>query len=206
MITIIIVAVTSAISMVAFNNQLVFSKLQFNPYQVYHRKEYYRLLSHGFIHADWTHLIVNMFVLYSFGMAVEKWFVRLESERLMRHAEVWFVAMYLVSIVVSSLTTLKKQKDNVYYNAVGASGAVSAVLFCSIFFSPFSTIGLYLVIPMPAIVFGVLYLVYSQYMSRKNTDNVNHDAHFVGAVFGFIFPLLINVKFIYIFIEQLFNR
>ncbi|MDP4207753.1 MAG: rhomboid family intramembrane serine protease [Bacteroidota bacterium] len=206
MITIIIVAVTSAISMIAFNNQLVFSKLQFSPYQVYHRKEYYRLLSHGFIHADWTHLIVNMFVLYSFGIAVEKWFLRLETEGLMRYAEVWFVVMYLVSIVVSSLTTLKKQKDNVYYNAVGASGAVSAVLFCSIFFSPFSTIGLYLVIPMPAIVFGVLYLVYSQYMSRKNTDNVNHDAHFVGAVFGFLFPLLINVKFIYIFIEQLFNR
>jgi len=206
--TIIILAFTVIISILAFNNNETFSKLLLNPYAVIHRKEYYRVFSHGFIHADWTHLIVNMIVLYSFGSAVEKYFNYLASEGLMHFPKLWFTFLYLAGIVVSSITTIYKNRDNSYYNCVGASGAASAVLFCSIFFSPLkSGVNLYFIIPMPGLVFGVLYLIYSQYMSRKSNDNINHDAHFTGAVFGFLFPLLINYKwFMDIFIYQLINR
>lgn len=204
--TLAFIIITSIISIVAFGNRQLFAKFQFNPYQVYHRKEYYRLLSHGFIHADWMHLIVNMIVLYSFGNAVESYFGQLEAEGLMNHAEIWFSFMYLAAIIFSSVTTLKKYKDDFMYNSVGASGGVSAVLFCSIFFNPWAKLGLYFVIPVPAIIFGVGYLIYSQYMSKKNIDNINHDAHFIGAVFGFLFPLLIKFSFIYIFINQLTGR
>lgn len=204
--TLIFVLVTTVISILAFNNGQLFSKLQFNPYQVYHRKEYYRLISHGFIHADWLHLFVNMFVLYSFGTAVENIFAILEAQGMMKFGKAWFTFMYLSAIVFASLTTLKKHKDNVYYNSVGASGAVSAILFCSIFFEPWNTLQLYFAIPIPAIIFGVLYLFYSHYMSKRNMDNINHDAHFIGAVFGFLFPLLINFDLIYNFLNQLLRR
>lgn len=204
--TIVFIIITTLVSVVAFGNDQVFSKMKFNPYQVYHRKEYYRLLSHGFVHADWLHLIVNMFVLYSFGSAVENYFDQLEAAEMMKYGKAWYTFMYLAAIIFSSVTTLKKYKDNPLYNSVGASGAVSAILFCSIFFNPWAKLGLYFVIPMPAIIFGVGYLIYSQYMSRRNMDNVNHDAHFIGAVFGFLFPLLIKFSFINIFINQLLGR
>lgn len=204
--TIVFIIITTLVSVVAFGNDQVFSKMKFNPYQVYHRKEYYRLLSHGFVHADWLHLIVNMFVLYSFGSAVENYFDQLEAAEMMKYGKAWYTFMYLAAIIFSSVITLKKYKDNPLYNSVGASGAVSAILFCSIFFNPWAKLGLYFVIPMPAIIFGVGYLIYSQYMSRRNMDNVNHDAHFIGAVFGFLFPLLIKFSFINIFINQLLGR
>jgi membrane associated rhomboid family serine protease len=184
----------------------MFAKLQFNPYQVYHRKEYFRLLSHGFIHADWMHLIVNMFVLYSFGNVVESYFKQLEAMGVIHFPILYFTFLYLAAIVIASLTTLIKYKDNIMYNSVGASGGVSAILFCSIFFAPYNPIGLYFVIKIPGIIFGILYLVYSQYMSKKNVDNVNHDAHFIGAVFGFIFPLIIKFSLIHVFIDQLFSH
>lgn len=204
--TIVFIIITALVSILAFNNEHLFSKMKFSPYQVYHRKEYYRLLSHGFVHADWVHLIVNMIVLYSFGSAVENYFNQLELLGIIKFGKAWFTFMYLAAIVFSSLTTLAKHKDHIFYNSVGASGGVSAILFCSIFFDPWAKLGLYFVIPVPAIIFGIGYLIYSQYMSKRNTDNVNHDAHFVGAVFGFLFPLLIKFDLIHIFLNQLLGR
>ncbi len=201
--TIILIIITSIISALAFNNNQLFSKMQLSPFLVYHRKEYYRLISHGFIHADWMHLIINMIVFYSFGTAVEYYFGQLEAEGYMRFSRVWFTFLYLAGIVISSVTTIAKHKDNSYYNAVGASGAVSAVTFCAIFFAPYSKLLLYAIIPIPGIVFGVLYLIFSQYMSRRGNDNINHDAHFVGAVFGFLFPLIIKFQLIHIFLDQI---
>jgi membrane associated rhomboid family serine protease len=203
MITLILVAVTSLISILAFNNEQIFSKLQFNAYQIYHRKEYHRLLLHGFIHADWMHLIVNMFVLYSFGRNVEIYFQYYEGQGMMHFSAFWYTFMYLSAIIVSSLTTLKKYKNNIMYNSVGASGGVSAVLFCSVFFDPWNKLYLYFAIPVPGIIFAVLYLIYSQYMSKRNMDNINHDAHFIGAVFGFLFPLMIKFDFINVFLRNL---
>jgi membrane associated rhomboid family serine protease len=203
--TYILIAFTSIISIIAFNNEELFGKLQFNAYQVYHRKEWYRLISHGFLHAGWGHLIVNMFVLFFFGRTTEYYLGQLHAAGIIKFPQLIFMLFYLLGIVVSSLVSLVKNKDNVWYNSVGASGAVSAVMFFSIFFNPWEKLYLYAMIPIPGIVFGVLYLGYSQYMSKRGGDNVNHDAHFVGAVFGFLFPVVLDFHLIHFFISQISN-
>ncbi|PLX19386.1 MAG: rhomboid family intramembrane serine protease [Marinilabiliales bacterium] len=203
--TILLIIITSAISIIAFNRRDIFDKLQFNPYSVYHKKEWYRIITHGFLHADWVHLFVNMFVLYFFGGSVENYFKQLAANGIIKSPVLSFILLYFVSMIFATVTTLAKQKDNQWYNSVGASGAVSAILFTHIFFSPLQKLYLYFVIPIPGIVFGVLYLGYSHYMSRKGKDNINHDAHFIGAVFGFLFPLLLDPKLINVFLNQLFN-
>ncbi len=203
--TLYIVLFTSVISVIAFSRPELMSWLQFNPYRVYHRKEFYRLVSHGLLHADWVHLFINMIVLFSFGTAVERYFMRLEAMNIMRFPVVSFLLLYVGAVAVSTLTTLIKHKNNHWYNAVGASGGVSAVIFTSIFFAPWQNLLLYAVIPIPGILFGVLYLAYSHYMSKKASDNINHDAHFIGAVYGFIFPLLIDLSLVNTFLEQLFR-
>ncbi|MGC9374563.1 MAG: rhomboid family intramembrane serine protease [Bacteroidales bacterium] len=203
--TIFIIIVTSLISIVAFGNRELFEKLQLNPYKVYHKKEWYRVISHGFLHADWIHLIINMIVLLSFGSAVENIFKQLAAHGIIKSPVLVFVLLYFISMIAATLTTVVKQKDNAWYNSVGASGAVSAVIFTSIFFQPLARLYLYAVIPIPGIVFGVLYLGYSHYMSKKEGDNINHDAHFIGAVVGFIFPLFIDPSLIHVFLNQLFN-
>jgi membrane associated rhomboid family serine protease len=186
----------------AFNQQEVFSKLQLNPYQVFHRKEWYRLITHGFVHVDWMHLIINMFVLFSFGQGVEGLFRDLEDAGYIRYYQIWYTGFYISSIIVASLLTVFKHRNNYHYNSVGASGAVSAVVFFFIFFAPYSKLLLFLILPIPGILFGVAYLIYSQYMSRRSSDNINHDAHFVGAVYGFLFPLLIKVSLLNYFIQN----
>jgi len=203
--TIFIIIVTSLISIVAFGNRELFEKLQLNPYKVYHKKEWYRLISHGFLHADWVHLIINMIVLLSFGNAVENIFKQLAAKGIIQSPVLVFVLLYFISMIAATLTSVFKQKDNAWYNSVGASGAVSAVIFTSIFFQPLARLYLYAVIPIPGIVFGVLYLGYSHYMSKKGGDNINHDAHFIGAVVGFIFPLFLDPSLIHVFLNQLFN-
>jgi len=200
--TIILVIVTSLISIVCFSKPDFTAQLQFNPYRVYHKKEWYRLVTHGFLHANWFHLIINMFVLFTFGTAVENYFKQLNTADIVKYPNINFLLLYFGGTIISSLTTLKKHKDNYLYNAVGASGAVSAIVFTSIFFNPLHTLILYF-IPLPAILAGILYLVYSHYMSKRAGDNINHDAHFLGAIFGFIFPLLIDYKLINIFLQQL---
>jgi membrane associated rhomboid family serine protease len=204
-ITILLIIVTSIISVIALLNNDVFVKLQFNPYQVFHRHQYYRLLTHGFIHANWWHLFVNMFVLYFFGSSAEWQIQRLFHDGYLKYPVGVFLFLYLFSIVFASSITLFKYKDNYLYNSVGASGAVSAVMFFSIFFAPWQKLYLYAAIPIPGIVFAILYIIYSQYMSKKESDNVNHDAHLLGAVFGFIFPMFIDMKLINEFIANVFN-
>lgn len=200
--TLIIVIVTSVVSIIAFSNRTLFSKLQFNPYQVYHRKEWYRIITHGFLHADWAHLIINMLVLYSFGTHVEYYFSQMVMYTWIKFPLLWYVIFYFLSLIVSSLTTLRKHKDDIWYNAVGASGAVSAVLFCCIFFDPRMTLMFMGIIPIKAYIFGPLYLIYSYYSGRRAADNINHDAHLLGAVFGFCFPMLIDIDMLQWFIRQ----
>ncbi len=199
MITVLLITITSFISYYAFSNRRLFHKFMFNAYQVHHRKEWYRLFSHGFIHANWEHLIVNMLVFYSFGQALEMYF-----RLFLGSSTFYFLFLYIGAIVVSSSYSLVKQKDNYAYNAVGASGAVSAVTFACVFFAPMQKIYLFMLIPIPGIVFAALYLGYSYYMSKKNQDNIGHDAHFYGAIFGFFFPLLFNPSLIHVFFEGLF--
>jgi len=202
--TLIIVIITTVISVSAFSNEALFVRLQFNPYQTYHRREWYRIITHGFLHANWTHLIINMLVLFSFGSTIENAFRVMSYHTWMKHPMVWMIIFYLMSLIISSLTTLRKHKNDVWYNSVGASGAVSAVLFCSIFFDPNMTLLFMMVIPIKAYIFGPLYLLYSAYSARQAKDNINHDAHLLGAVFGFCFPMLIDFRLIQLFFEQLF--
>ena len=199
--TIIIILITAFVSYSAFKNQNLMEKLQFNASKIYHKKEYYRLISHGFIHANWEHLIVNMIVLFSFGKAIEVYF----EYGFGRMANAYFLILYFGGMIVSNAYALIKHRNNYYYNAVGASGAVSAVLFAAIFFEPWNKIYFFGIVPIPGIVFAVLYLAYSYYMSRKQDDNIAHDAHFLGALFGFIFPILLNSRYLERFLDKLFG-
>jgi membrane associated rhomboid family serine protease len=201
--TYLIIAFTAIISILSFRNSAYFSKLQFNAYQIYHRKEWYRLLSHGFLHANWTHLIVNMLVLFIFGPVVENLFKQHGFGGSVKLYPLIFLLYYLSAIVLSSLLSLFKQRNNAWYNSVGASGAVSAIIFSYIFFNPWKKIYIYGILPVPGIILGAVYLIYSQYMSKRNVDNINHDAHFVGAVFGFLFPLIMDYSLMGNFIRDL---
>ena len=199
MMTIILIVITVVISLLAFNNRELFTKLQFNAYQVYHRKEFYRLITHGFIHANWWHLFVNMLVLFFFGMNAENYL-----SSLTKYPNLIFIVFYLVSMIFASSIALIKHKDDVWYNSIGASGATSAILFFSIFFDPWQKIIVYF-IPVPGIIFALLYVVYSHYQSKKGGDNIAHDAHLLGAIFGFVFPLFLNLDLYKHFISKLFG-
>ena len=201
--TYIIIVFTIIFSITAFRSSEVFSKFQFNAYQIFHRKEWYRLLSHGFLHANWTHLIVNMLVLFIFGPVVEQYFKYYLSPEVIKFYRFIFLLFYLLAIVLSSLLSLYKQKNNAWYNSVGASGAVSAIIFSYIFFNPWKMLYVYGLLPVPGIILGAVYLIYSQYMSIRNIDNINHDAHFIGAVFGFIFPIILDYRLLGNFISEL---
>ncbi|MDR0714710.1 MAG: rhomboid family intramembrane serine protease [Bacteroidales bacterium] len=194
--TLIIISITTVVSIIAFSRRNWFEKLLFNPYRVYHYREWYRLLTHGVLHVDWIHLIVNMLVLLSFGPHVEKYFELMSEMTWLKYPLPGYFLFYLLALVVSSLGTLRKHRDHEWYNSAGASGAVSAVLFCSIFFEPRNTLLLMGIIPVKAYIFGPLYLIYSYYSARRGLGNINHDSHLAGAVFGFCFPLLIDVRMI----------
>jgi membrane associated rhomboid family serine protease len=200
--TIAIIAITVAVSIFCFQNDHWFLRLLLNPFQTWHRREWWRMVSHGFVHADWIHLFVNMFVLYSFGRAAERYFGDLAGLGYLKFPMLHYLIVYFGGMVVSSLPSLWRHRDNPDYNSVGASGAVSAILFVDIFFSPLQNLYLYF-IPMPGIVFGVLYVIYSQVMSRRSKDNINHEAHLTGALFGFIYPILIKPDLIRVFLGQL---
>lgn len=201
--TIVIIAITAVVSFLALGNRAIMDKLLLSPYNTIHRKQWYRVVSHALVHADFFHLLVNMIVLLSFGLAVESIFGQLKTQNVIGNPTFHFLTLYLGGTVISCLSTLRKHKDNYYYQGVGASGAVSAVVFTSIFFRPLDKLYIMGILPLPAIVFGVAYLIYSHYMSRKSTDNINHDAHFVGAVFGFIYPILIDPSLIKVFLSEL---
>ena len=195
---ILVIALTSAF---AFSQRETMAQLQFNAYKIYHRHQYYRVISHALVHANWEHLIVNMIVLYSFGTLVERYFAMYFGEV----GSYYYLTLFFTSIVISSLWSLFKEKNNPYYNAVGASGAVSAILFTAIFFQPWEPIYFFGILPIPGIIFGGLYLYYSYYMSAKKTDNIGHDAHFLGAIFGFFFPVILRPELKMDFISVLFS-
>ncbi|HQV52330.1 MAG: rhomboid family intramembrane serine protease [Flavobacteriales bacterium] len=192
-ITLIIIIVTAAVSIIAFSNREFYTYLLFEPYVINARKEYHRFISHAFVHANWTHLAVNMFVLWMFGTSVEMLYSMItDGGRLLP-----FLGLYFGGVLFASIPSYKKHILNPSYRAVGASGAVSAVLFAQILMLPTRSVEmLFIPVPMPAWVFGGLYLAYSWYMDKQSTDNVAHDAHFYGAVFGLVYTALLEPQLI----------
>mgnify|MGYP006289075273 CR=1 FL=1 len=205
MITLVIVIVTAVFSIAAFRYKSLFHRFDLSPHRLVHHREYYRLFTHAFLHTDYIHLIINMLVFYSFGRMIENIFLQLEQEGMIFSGNFYYVFLYLISIVLSTISTVVRYKDEERYTAVGASGAVSAIVFTYIFFAPLQKIYFYAVLPIPGIVFGILYLLYSSYMSRRNKDNINHAAHFWGAVVGFLFPLILEPSLFRVFLNNFFN-
>lgn len=199
-ITLVIIFLTVCLSVFSIHNPDVSVRLQFNPYLVKHAKEWYRTISHAFVHAGWLHLFVNMWVLWNFGGGVEAY---LEAYR-GNLAVPLFIAIYLGGVLFSSLPAYRRHQDNFNYNAVGASGAVSAILFSAIYFQP--TLGIYVMfipIAIPAFVIGPLYLAYEWYQHRNSSDNVAHDAHYWGAAFGFIITIVMIPQQFEMFLREI---
>ena len=197
-----IVVITTVVSVFAMNNQEFFRKTLYSPYQVFHRKEYYRLFTHAFLHAGWIHLFVNMYVLWVFGNEAESYFGLYKAGG----GSFFYFLLYLGGIIFATLPALKKHRDNFMYSSVGASGAVSAVLFACIAFNPtMPIIFIFLPIPIPAVIFGVLYLFYEAYMDKHSSDYVAHDAHYYGAIFGVLFTFVSMPAAFLNFFSQLFG-
>lgn len=175
-------------------------RMRFNAYEINYRKSYYRFLSYGLVHADGLHLFVNMYVLFSFGDWVEYFYGEYFGER----GTLYFIILYLGALFTSVIPAYEKHKHHAYYNAVGASGAISAIVFASILIDPLAPMSiLFLPFHFPAVVFGVAYLVYSYYMAKKGDSNIGHDAHFFGALFGIMFTILLNKNIAINFFHQL---
>lgn len=196
MFTDLLIIITAAISIACFNKYQLFERLSLKPYRVIHHQEWWRIITHGFVHADWIHLLVNMFTFWSFGGYIETAFEYLGFGK-------WaFLTLYFGGMIAASISDVIRYRNAEWYTSIGASGAVSAVLFAAIFLNPWDKILLFAVIPIPGILFGVLYLAYCQYMARQGGDNINHNAHFYGAVFGFIFPILLEPHLFQMFLSH----
>ncbi|MER3465262.1 MAG: rhomboid family intramembrane serine protease [Chitinophagaceae bacterium] len=187
--TLIIVLVTCLVSFVGFSNQRVIDDLIFYPPAVSNRNQWYRFFTCGFIHADLGHLIFNMLSLYFFGKFVEDAFISL-----LPNSGKWlYLLMYLSALMASILPTYNKNKDNYNYRSLGASGAVSAVIFAGLLLSPTTGIYMYFIpIPIPGFIFAPLYLLISAMMDRRGGDNINHSAHIWGAIYGLAFVVVLG--------------
>ncbi len=202
MITTIIIIACVAFSLLAFNNATIFNKFLFSPYAAYHYKQYYRLFTHAFLHGDYMHLAFNMYALYLFGQVLEEqYFPALFQNK----AIFYYILLYVGGIFFSTLYEFIKQKDNPNYSSVGASGAVTAIVFSAILINPTMGMGImFIPVFIPAWLFGVLYLAYSWYMGKRQLDNIGHNAHFWGAVFGFVFTVLLKPALLSRFFTEIF--
>lgn len=196
-----LLAVTIVMSLYAETNPIIKDKWMMNPFRVVHRGEYYRLITSGFIHSGYIHLAFNMFVLHSFGNIAE--FIM--GQILGSIGTLVYVLMYLLALIFSDIPSLIKHRNRDWYNSLGASGAISAIVFFYIMFNPTGKVG-FIFIPgleFPGFILAILYLFYSAYMSRNSNDRIGHDAHLFGALFGIIFSIIIYPQVIPHFIEQI---
>ena len=195
-ITLILIAVTVGVSITAWQQPGWMDRLIYSPRGV-NRGEWWRLLTHGFIHADGAHLLVNMLVLFFFGSTMEQVLTG-------RIGPVGFVLFYLAGIALAILPTHLKHRNDPFYRSLGASGAVSAVLFAYILIQPWSML-IVMIVPMPAIVFAVGYIWYTVWAERNSSDNVNHGAHLAGAVWGVVFMIALEPRVVPYFFERLLS-
>jgi membrane associated rhomboid family serine protease len=197
----IIIGFTCLVSIMAFNNPYWTFKLKHWPSEEVNKGEYYRWLTSGFLHGDFMHLIFNMLTLYYFGRIVEQWFVGTFPEL----GGIIYLLFYLIAIVAASSATFFKYRESPGFASIGASGAVAAVLFASILILPTLSIRFIFIpfIPIPGFIFGALYLWFSAYEAKRGRDNIDHTAHYYGAIFGFLFPILFEPRLVPMFIYQL---
>ncbi|RFZ92430.1 rhomboid family intramembrane serine protease [Mucilaginibacter conchicola] len=178
----IIFVITLATSLWAFANENIYGNFILNPYNVSRGHKVYTIITSGLIHKDWSHLFFNMFSYYFFAFQLEVY---------LGHWQ--FGTLYIISLILSDLPTIQKHRDDIWYNSLGASGAISAVIFSFILFQPLAGMRLmFIPIDIPAWIFGILYLVYCHFASKHARDNINHDAHFFGAVSGIIITVALN--------------
>lgn len=195
--TTVIIIITVIISIAAWQSRPLLERLIFYPPAV-NKGQYDRLLTHGFIHANGMHLLFNMFTLYFFGSVIERFYIN-------KFGNLGFLAFYVLAIIVAILPTYARNKNNPRYSSLGASGAVSAVLFAYILFAPWNTLYLFAVLPIPAIVFAIAYVAYSIWADRRDGGNINHSAHLFGAVFGVVATIAIEPNLIIHFLHRLLN-
>jgi len=200
-ISIAIIIITCLISITTLaSNPGKIDDLSMSPYMVQRHKQYYRFLTSGLVHGSYMHLGFNMLTLFFFGRYIESAFEQLF------HSKLYFLLFYVLGLVLSDIPSYLKHRNDSYYSSIGASGAVSAVVFAFILFEPWARITV-LVFPMPAILYGVLYLGYTIYMSRSGqAPGIDHDAHLWGAVFGLLFPLIFEPRIGPLFLNQLLNH
>lgn len=191
-ITLIITIITVAISILAMYNEPLMDKMIFNPYTVQRKNEWYRFISSGFIHADFIHLAFNMFSFYMFSDYVEQFFSMIFGAQ----GLILYIILYISSLAVCLIPTYLKHKHQYHYNSLGASGAVSAIVFVGIFLQPTIQIGFFIIPPIiPGFIFGPIYLAITAYLSKNGQSGINHSAHLWGSIYGIVF-LIITAKFI----------
>jgi len=196
-ITLALIAANCIISFMAFKNNVLLNKLIFHPPDITKNKQWYRFITSGFIHKDFNHLLFNMITLFFFGQALEPLFDAVGLSPIV------YLVFYLSAIVVSEIPTYIKEKNNENYYSLGASGAVSAVVFALVLFAPWEKIYIKFIIPVPFILYAVGYLAYSAYMDRKGTDHIGHSAHLWGALYGIAFMLVAFPESYKIFMDQI---
>lgn len=186
-VTIAIIIITSLISIGGFQNQKIINDLIFYPPAIAHQNQWYRFITCGLIHADWAHLFFNMFTLYIFGKYMEEAFSQIFDNK----GKVLYAILYVSSLVICLLPTYFQQKENVAYRSLGASGAVSAIVFAFMFLYPTQGIGLFFIpIFIPGFIFGPIYLIITSVLANKGGSHINHSAHFWGAVYGIVFLII----------------
>lgn len=201
-VTVILIAITCISSYYAWKNPTYMSQSMFTPYHIHKKGEYQRFIFSGFIHKDGTHLLFNMFTFYFFGNVVEQF---LQYRFGFIPGTIVYVLFYLVAIVIADLPTYFKHREDPTYHALGASGGTSATVFASIILMPLSNICLFGIFCLPGFLLGILFLVYSFYKGKQGLDNINHDAHLYGAIFGILFIIILSPHSGMQFIEQLNN-
>lgn len=205
MITIIIIAITAVISYVAFNNSSIVDKYIFYPPAI-KNKQWYRFLTYGVLHADLSHLFFNMFAMYLFGTEIEKVFNDVFGTGL---GGFLYVMLYLLGLVFSILPTWFKERENPYYRSLGASGAVSAIVFAYILVYPMNFMGImFIPVYLPAFIFGIIYVVTSVYLEKQQSGNINHLAHVAGGIFGVVFMFVVfrifaGLNIFYFFVQNI---
>jgi len=190
-----IIAVTCVVSFAGFSNPRLIDRLILWPPAITRGREYWRLASCGLIHADGQHLLFNMITLYFFGGLIEQFYAA-------KVGEIGYLLFYVGGLVVSSLPSWQRHRDDAGYRSLGASGAVSAALFAFILLRPWATIYVF-VVPVPAVVYAVLYLAYTVYMDRQRADRINHSAHLWGALYGIVVTALVEPRVLGAFLRQL---